>query len=180
MDATQKIVRLKTLVASAGENYYERISLAAELLADRHWLETEHRGNDIEAAQALEDEYFHDLCGVMGLWGLLQIYRRYPNQSDWKKFKYNLRKMYESLKPEPSGREPYRRATVAELDAARGQAKALEATLKHEQKKVVEAVSEVEALRQKVVKLQRENERLKGRIEELERIIDVFNPKKTA
>jgi DNA repair exonuclease SbcCD ATPase subunit len=176
----QLLAKLRDLSKSAGENYYERISIADTLLQDKHWLEAEHAGSDFKAAKALEDHYFHDLSGAMGLFDLLHIFRKHPEQKDWEKHGYNLKKMYATLKKTADKAEPPRRATVAELDAAQEQVKDLQYQLQHQRKLVKEHKTQGETLSQQVDRLKEENFRLKGRVEELERILEKWTGKKVA
>jgi hypothetical protein len=48
--ANQLLARLKTMAGKAGEAIFERAGMAAEILADKEWIETEHKG-DLDAAE---------------------------------------------------------------------------------------------------------------------------------
>lgn len=188
MATTQELLaRLRDLTKSAGENYYERIQIADQLLSDRQWVESEHGGSDHKAAKTLEDVYFHDLCGLMGLWDLIHILRKYPQRKEWEKFKYNLRKMHESLKPEPAKVDPPRRATIKELEQLQDTNESLKFQL-NRQKEIVATIkqelvdwkSRAEKLEKRVAVLELENATLKGRLEELEAVLERLAPSTVA
>lgn len=165
MDPQALLTELRTLQGQAGANYYRRTALAAQLLADRQWLEAEHRGNEIKAAKAIEDVYFHDVCGLLSLWDLLAIVRKFPDEAQWAARGYHLRRLREACKVKGKKRTR-RQATLAELYAA--------------QQALERAQAELDEVRPRLKSLERENERLKGRVEELERILERFGAKKTA
>ncbi len=91
--------------SAAGPGMYDRISLVSEVLNDRSYLDAEHDGDEVLAAEALEKEHFPDLCGAITLWHLVEIYRLYPSKEAWRERRYNIRAMalrYRTEHPSPS------------------------------------------------------------------------------
>lgn len=172
MTASQMIARLDVLVKEAGANYYERVRLTDALLQDRDWLLSQFRGDDYRAAEVLEKKYFHDLSGSMTVWMLLAVYRKFPDEADWKKHNHNLRDLYDKSRQGTTDRRtPRRTVKVTEFEAVQQKAKEVEFHNRKLSKDLKEREDELTTLRKKVEQLERENLRLKGRIEELERIV---------
>lgn len=65
------LAELKVLSGQAGENAFHRIELARDILADNDWIATVYGGNETKAREAIESEYFGDLCGAVDLSQLL-------------------------------------------------------------------------------------------------------------
>lgn len=159
MKPSELLVKLKKLAVAAGNNYYQRIAIAEQLLSNRDWITSSFSGDIDQAVGALEQDYFHDLSGSMTLWQLLHIYRKYPKEDVWKKHGYNLRKLYETCRA-PREKQTRRAIKVSEFEA-------LEQRLK-------DANFRIQQLTKKLTdftKIESENKVLKGRIEELERIV---------
>lgn len=187
MDDTRKLLtQLKALAGQAGRNYFERIRIAEALLSDKHWLAAEHGGDDYRAAEVLEAEFFHDVCGMMGLFDLLHIYRRFPNVADWEKNGFRLREMYAQLKAEqrPAATTERRTAKVADVVRLEGEKKAVEFQLKKVKDDVKakdvalqtkdERIGELET---RVKRLETENLKLRGRLEQMEAVLESFRLK---
>jgi len=172
MTSAQALARLATLSEDAGTNYYERIQLADQLMQDRNWLATNFKSDDYAAAEMLETKYFHDLSGSMTVWMLLHIYRKFPNQADWKAQKYHLRTLYAMCKP-PANTSPTVKRTikVADYEKVEQQVKETKFQLQQKTKALEVRESELEILKKKVTRLERENAELHGRVNELERIL---------
>lgn len=164
------LAKLQELSTAAGANYFERISIANQLMQDREWLEREFKGEDYKAATVLEVKYFHDLSGSMTIWMLLQIYRKFPIEKQWQDLKYNLRALYEKCKPETEHRTQTR-VKVANYQMVVQENKEVKFHNKQLEKKVEEKESELDRAQKRIVQLEGEVLRLKGRIESLERIV---------
>jgi len=166
------LIRLKTLVQEAGNNYYERIKIATTILTDREWIAAEFGGKEEKACETLEHEYFHDLCGAMDIWSLLQIYRKFPEEADWKKYDYHLTKLYEASKlPSAEKAAPRRHVKIKEFEKLEQEKKALQLELRHRTRELAQRDQTIASMEEKIVKLERENERLHGKVEELEKIV---------
>lgn len=165
------LARLGDLIATAGANYYERIQIADTLIQDKEWLLAEFKGDDYKAAEVLEEQYFHDLSGSLTIWQLMHVYRKFPNEADWRKHKYNLRKLFELTKPEPTPRREYRSVTRKLFEEVEQRAKEMEFQVKKVNKELSARDQEISSLKDKVSRLERENIKLKGQVEELEKIV---------
>jgi hypothetical protein len=151
--------REQRLSKEAGSNIYERAQLAKQLMDDQQWVATEHGNDDWKA---LEDQFFADIA--IPLTDLIALARRYPKEETWAANGYKLRDRVALMR---GGRRkhPRRTATLAQLAEAESKAKHFEAacrTLKRE----------AEELRESAAKLSRENGHLKGRVQELEAVLD--------
>ena len=170
MKANEIVSRLRRLSKEAGANVYERCHLAAELLADKAWIDSEHGGDDFAALEAIEDDFFHDLA--VPLTDLVRLTQHFPDEKDWAARHYNLRKMLAALKVGGNAERPAaRRATLKEVEDLRDKVKRFEAANKNLDRSYLAAQNELAQARERIGKLEKENERLKGRVEELEGII---------
>ncbi len=171
---SQILVRLRALTGEAGHNYFVRISLVHALLQNAAWLQSEHGGDSYRAAEALEDNYFHDVCGAVTLWQLLQIYQRFPAEADWQKHGYHIGKMLEACKPAQEEAPCKTTRTVvkkAEMEAVQNRAAEAESQLKARVKEIKAKDQQIVDLQDQVAKLKTENSKLLGRVEELERVL---------
>ena len=164
------LAKLQELSLQAGSNYFERISIANQLHQDREWIDQNFRGDDYGAMEALEIKYFHDLSGSMTIWMLLQIYRKFPDEKQWKDMKYNLRALYAKCKPETEHRTQTR---VKMADFQRIEQENQEVKYQNKQlvKKVADRETELDKAQKRIQQLEAEVLRLKGRIDSLERIV---------
>lgn len=173
---TQKLARLKVLRDDAGANIYERCRLAAEVLADTDWIAAIHGGSLDAAEQAVQDEYFADLGGYVTLGTLTDIYRTFPDEAEWKARKYNLQVMeaeWEEARAEEREVKPRVRPQYKVLaeeakeraEKAERQAEQVETLLSGERQSAARLREELETLRM-------ENAELRGRVRELERLVD--------
>lgn len=171
MNSAKLLAQLQELIDSAGSNYFKRTNIANELMQDREWIASNFDGDDYKAATVLEVKYFHDLSGSMTIWMLLQIYRKFPEESAWKAMKYNLRALYVKCKIIPSEPKTHTVIKKAEFERVEQEAKEFKFQAQKLGKEVEAKESELETLRKRVAVLESENTRLKGRIESLERIV---------
>ena len=174
VQSTAKLLaRLKELSDDAGVNYYERISIADSLMQDREWLKTSFKSDDYAAAEYLQDTFFHDLSGSMTIWMLLQIYRKFPNKTDWKNEGYNLRTLYAKCKPPIEKKTGGTRVAIKVADHEKliQEVKEKQFEIRKVKQLCQDHETELEALQKTCNQLERENLKLKGRIEELERIL---------
>ncbi len=107
MTSHEVYARLITLRKRAGRVIFERVRLADTLLSDNDWVShPEHGGGDQSVAiDRLEADAFGDLCGAVSLPDLLEIYHHVPREEDWRKAKFNLRRLHAEvrarLRPKP-------------------------------------------------------------------------------
>lgn len=169
--AGKLLATLKRLAGEAGANYYRRIEAVDQLLQNREWIDLSFKGDDYKAAEILEEEYLHDLSGSLTVWQLLTIYRKFPNESDWQKHKYNLRALSALCKPEQKRTVTRTTVKVAEFEAAQQRAKEAQYRAKQLEKNLSDRDAELESLRRRVVQLEAENEQLKGQVAALEKVV---------
>lgn len=167
---TQLLAELRTLAKEARENLYRRVGLAAQVMADLDWIAAVHGGSDIKAAEALRDEYFHDIGGYITLGKLIQIHAKMPRE-EWDALRCNIAAIeveYDrQYGPQPTKRESTHWKPIAEEQEQR--ADKAEAELSGSRELLDRQRTELDGLRDRVRQLELENERLKGRIEQLER-----------
>ena len=155
--------RLIDMRDQAGQRHYERIALADKLLKDVDWVEspTGGGGDEDKAINRLESECFADLCGVVGLVQLLDLYHHYPNVSDWKRHRFDLKRMWAEwrAKHRPEPRKAPRPAAAPRPAVTPAQFEQLSpARQKSEYEKVIRH-SESDA--QKIARLEAENAALR-------------------
>jgi hypothetical protein len=118
MTSSQIYAKLLSLRDSTGERHYERIKLASQLLADHDWVADPAGGggDESKALDRLEAEAFADICGIISLPQLLEIFHHVPDLADWKKAKFNLRKIWAdynaSRKPTTSAAQERRQSAA--------------------------------------------------------------------
>lgn len=89
----QNLKRLQTLADVADKNIFERIDLAAKVLADLDWVAENHENED-KARSWLESQFFNQLAGVFSLGKLFQIYEQFPDEKQWAEYRYDLPAMH--------------------------------------------------------------------------------------
>ena len=172
MTSVEHLKELERLIGEAGKNYYERTSHISALLEDANWVRSSFSGDDYKAAETLESKYLHDLSGTVSVFQLLTIFRRFPNEKDWKAEGYHIRKLLQKCKPEPTESRGSRTSIkVSDYEAVVQQSKENLHKAKALEKQLVTATESVESLKKQNEKFRMEIERLKGRIEELESIL---------
>jgi hypothetical protein len=169
MTTEQKLAKLKTLRDSAGKTTFERIKLACAVYEDRDWVG--HFADDAAAEAHLQEEYLADLCGTVSFLDCYRILQAVPQEEDWKRCKFNLRRLYALMEErQPTPKEPRserRRPMKADdAEALQEDLKNAEVTIKRREDESRKLYDENEQLRQKVA-------RLEGRIEELERMLQM-------
>ena len=166
-----------------------RIKLADALLKTREWVEDQAGGGGDEdkAITRLEEDAFGDIVGVVSLPELLDVFHHVPDIADWRKHRFNLKKIWADWKsrqrPRPSakpqaapasnGRKPLTPPNQLE-DMTPGQAKAeyQRAYSAHESdaQKIVRLETRVKALEAENASLKQEVGRLKSEARELFKI----------
>jgi uncharacterized coiled-coil protein SlyX len=157
----QKLARLKELATGAAENYFERIALAHELLLDKLWIDAEHGGDANQAADILEEQYFHDLCGLLSVWNLIHVYQKFPTLEQWRRHKYNLRVMYDKCRADTASKKP----------AAAKPKTPVEKKVEELRETVTTKDAEIRELRKQIGELQQENRKLRKKLEAIEKIL---------
>lgn len=140
---TQKIAELKTLCGDVKGNMYQRVKLAFEILADVDWIEHAHRGKTSRAMDFLQHEGFPYITLTVGQ--LAAIYRKWPEESMWKEWDYDVNTMWGELR---SDAKPTRKTTK----------------VVHWKEKAEELRSELDELKRSYAKLEQMNAELKGEL----------------
>ena len=117
--------RLRALSDQACGNVYERCAIAAKLLHDPDFVGDQFHGDGDKALLTLQAHYFKDTA--LRLEELLALYNRYPDESEWRRQKYDLRRMLALLRSSRSRRATCERATMAMVRALRERVATLEA-----------------------------------------------------
>jgi len=159
MTTKQALAELKKLAASAADNLYRRIELAATVMQDLDWIASVHDGSDLKAQDALQSEFFKDLGGYVTLGKLIAMYRHVP-ATDWKECRYDVAAV-EVL---------YDQQAAPDQKETRNR-KAWKAAAEELEQKLDVAERRVASLQTKVDELTLENGRLRGRVEQLERLL---------
>ena len=159
MTTKQALAELKKLAKQAKDTLYRRIALAEQVLSDLDWIAQAHGGSDIKAQDAIEDEFFGELGGDPSLGKLRAMYRQFP-KAKWEELRYKIRAieiLYDE-QGEPQKRETGKRTAWKEIAEERGE-------------KLEAAERKIASLQSQVTDLTSENERLRGRIEQLEKML---------
>jgi len=170
MNASEMLTKLKALVGEVGKVHFERVALAYKLLGNKEWIESEFNGDDWKAAEFLEEECFGDLCGAMSLWDLLKIRQHFPKEADWARCKWNLAKLMAECKTD-TPKVTRTAIKKADYEAVQQQAAESAAMLKKERRESASKDERIAKLEKDCTRLNRENAVLRGRIEELERLL---------
>lgn len=184
MTGNQIYVRLMSMRDKAGKDHFERIKLAQALLQDKDWVESESGGGGDEdkAITRIEENCFADLCGVMGLPQLVEIYNAYPNVEDWITHKCNLREMWSRMKAKERSQSSKNkkpkgsRGTVLSPSAA----EFFHMPLYRQEQAYLKVEEKVETQAQKIIRLEEENRWLKDRVKELEQQLKVQGKQRIA
>jgi len=173
---TQLLAELKTLASSAADNLYRRIGLAAEVMLDLDWIARTHDGSDLKAHDALQDGYFRDLGGFISLGKLIQMFSKIPVEQ-WKEVKFDVAAveiMYNeatSTEPKDGGEKGVRTAWKPLAEERGKQVDRLTEQVKQTGDLATRQTAEIDQLKARICELTRENERLQGRVEELEKMM---------
>mgnify|MGYP005725305667 CR=1 FL=1 len=163
---TQKIAELKEVSRNLRRNIYRSVKLAAEILSDTDWIAQVHGGNLDAAEAAIESEYFSAISGLLTLGTLLDIYRHFPSENQWIERNYNLSAMHaewEDSRAEESKETLQGHRTSWKKEAEK---------LKKELDEATTAISDRKTLIQRINDLEIENAELRGRLAELEKLVE--------
>lgn len=165
---------LKKLVKQATDNIYERIRHADLVLQDLGWIEEYHDGSDIQAQDAIQSEFFPDLNGYITIGKLRAMYHCVPTD-EWEELRYDIaavEAVYDSQAiKDPPNRN--RKSWKAEAEHAIEESDRLKRANEQLNDLNKRQEDELRSLRQQVAELTAQNERLRGRLEELEKFAKV-------
>ncbi len=150
-NATKKaFLRLKELRDQVQRSVYERISLAQQIMTDHDWIIEIHCGDDVRAREAVQNEYFPDLCKLISLETLLNILKEFPTEEEWKENHYDLglmKALYEERHKVEKPKQTRESVTLQEYRDALDRIQRLEGTIKSQRAKIRELEGEIERLR---------------------------------
>lgn len=182
-EATKIKNQLRDLANKAGETAYKRIGLAAQLMADKEWIASEHAGDSHAAIETIEADFFGDLCGAMPLTRLLKMHE-VVSEEDWKKFRYNLQRVaaehQERVSKQKTPPEPPVRVTKEQLEQEKQQADHWRTVANMKEKEIKKAVSELEQVRRELAEKKTEIAVLQGVIQEKDRTIERLTMRQSA
>ncbi len=174
----EKFSRLQVLSNEAGPALFERIKIASEIMSDTGYIEARYANDEEACSEELGRKYFLDLAGLMSVWQLVEVFRAFPNEEIWKEDSYNLKVLRDRYlanreKPTGGGRRSAKIEDIKERDEKieelKYNIKRFEETSKREEK-------EITRLKEENIKLREENALLRGRIGELERMMNRLHP----
>lgn len=170
-----KLEKLSALQGQSGEIAYQRTKLAVELFEDSDFRDGIHASDDDQCIEFLDDQFkdFRLFANfrVSPFLKLRQIYKRFPKAADWASG--DLAALYDVVAAEvkqlPEDEEEdtkaRRRVTKAEFEEMQEERDDYAAQVRNLQEQLSEAQAALRELRQ-------ENATLKGRIQELERMVE--------
>lgn len=169
---TQRLAALKQLATLAKDNLFRRIQLAAEVMSDLDWIAQTHGGSDLKAQDALQDEYFSEIGGLVTLGRLLAIYKSFPDEQVWREYKYDLAALDSLCREQQEETEPRQYTNwkqvaeerAEELDKTQKEASRAEELCERQRE-------EIDGFRERIAELENDNAMLRGRIEELEKLV---------
>lgn len=168
--AEKRLGRLKDLAQKSGKMIYERARLAAEMLADREWLDEVHEGDEGKAIDWLAGEYFADIS--IQLEAMVGIFRSFP-EAVWAEHRFSLNRLLiawrESNRTQPTGQTRPRPSTK-DFEEKVEEVKHLEAKVERKDKELERVAQEAAAVRNRLHELEIENAELRGRIAQLEKL----------
>ena len=175
------LIQLKTTRHQAGERCHERIKIAHELFTSHQDVLLDKFGGLEAARVAMNDEYFDDLCGLVNFDQLLAIYEAFPQIEDWKAAKFNLSVMLASWQAknkqerkedaEATGRTR-RAAKLSDLERAQQDVSEFQYALKREKEMHESTQERLRRLEQENHTLREQNAELRGRVGEMERMLE--------
>ncbi len=88
-------LELNTLLGQSGDLIVRRLKLGKALLENHEWVDAPDGGggNENKALIRLEGLYFGDIVGLHDLTELFDLLHHFPNIADWRKARFNLKRM---------------------------------------------------------------------------------------
>lgn len=158
---------------------YDRMTLLCQTFDDLDFREENGFDDDLEAAEYLDKEVdeFQTIGSRSPFLTLRALIQRFPDKSQWSgnSLRAMLQKMDEESQQarehDPPARQA-RRATIKELEDAVKRAEYAETTVRNLQERTEQRKTELERALARIRELEDENATLRGRISELERIVN--------
>lgn len=165
----------RTLMAKAGSTAFRRTAVLNQVFLDRDFRADLGNSDDFACAMVL-DEYVEDLC--LTFLELRSILVHFPTASDWADGKLStlyqrtLDKIAAERKEEAPEKREVKRATLAELHDLEEKNKDAEYRVAQADRRHGEALSTIDVLRRENDELRLTVATLRGRIEELEKVLN--------
>ena len=171
--AGKEIAELKKITPQMEDAIYRGAKAASRCLQDATWLARHFDGDEVAAAEHLQSDYFAWAGDLFSLWDVIQAYRWMPERSQWAEYRYNVQAILarheEATTDEAPKRE--RHSYKKEANELREACDGLRAQIEVAKTEANERVAEATSLAARCHALEQENARLRGRIEELERLV---------
>jgi uncharacterized coiled-coil protein SlyX len=158
-----KIIELRSLATGAGQNLFRRSQLLAEVMADRDFIDSDFEGNEGDAREHFEAQYFSDVSGWVTVDRLIAIYCAYPNEEKWAACHYRLPDMvalFEVEHPKQKGEGggenegPARVAWKERATAAETRLKEVESQLRAKERTIAEQAALIGQMQRQIGKLE--------------------------
>lgn len=167
------LTEAKRLHGQAGINAHRRAKILCELFDDADF-RADIGASDDFAVETFLNELVEDL--TLGFLELRAMIGEFPDETAWADGK--LATLYQKAVDQINSRKPEReerqrtvnRVTREQYDAVKNELKDRDARLQFVERQQTQAIDELSRLREENATLRAENERLKGRIEQLERL----------
>lgn len=161
-----KLQKVDELVSRSNAALFDRVKLLTEVWADGEYLAF-HDG-DMDEAEAMLDQKLGDY-GI-GFMEAAAIYKHFPKRAHW--VESSIRQMLaEALEAERKDRSETRAPSTRKGPVPRKEFEQLEDKLTHVNSRADSLAEENGRLRDEVRDLREENAVLRGRVEELERVL---------
>lgn len=155
MTSGQKRAELKRLAKAVRENIFEMLRIACELIDDHAYVD--EFGGEPKLLDHLEAEEFAHFGGVPKLAAMIRAFRANPKKATWAEYRFNVQAMIDLATPEKQTQQ----------SRTDWKAKALELELTVEAQAA--QLASIGSLNAQIEELKAENNRLRGRIEQMER-----------
>jgi len=161
---TQKHAELKRLGKQSAQNIHAMLYLVNEILDDHKYVDG--FGGEDQLVEMIEHDEFAHFGGDPALVEMLMAYRKFPRESQWREYAFNIRAMIELA-------TPTREAKSHERTDWKALAKSLQIKIEQTEEKLSRAENESESLREMNMQLVSECGELRGRIAVLESLAQV-------
>lgn len=96
-ETSKKYARLKTLSDKAKENIFAMLTLTADIIRDREFVD--QFGGELQFIEHLESKEFSHFGGTPRLQSMLTAIRAYPCEESWAEYGYNVQAMIDLANP---------------------------------------------------------------------------------
>jgi len=161
---TQKHAELKRLGKQSAQNIHAMLCLVNEILDDHKYVDG--FGGEHQLVEIIERDEFAHFGGDPALVEMLMAYRKFPRESQWREYAFNIHAMIELA-------TPTREAKTGERTDWKGLAKSLQIKIEQTEEKLSGVEKENQSLREINMQLISECGELRGRVAVLESLAHV-------